>query len=452
VPEHVLERATKAGSIETQGWRVRKDGTRFFADAIVTALRDNRGVLRGFAKVTRDITERLTVEKHLEQTRAALAQAQKLQAVGQLTGGLAHDFNNILTAIIGSVELIQRGGQDVTSEKAAQLLATARTAAEQGAGLVKQLLAFSRRQTLAPRPVDINRLVGGMSELLRRTLGDAISLETVLAGGLWQTLIDPNQLESAVLNLALNARDAMPEGGKLTIETGNTYLDEDYAALHEEVSAGQYVVLSVTDTGKGMSAETLNHAFDPFFTTKPEGEGTGLGLSQVFGFVKQSGGHIKLYSEPDQGTTVKIYLPRHAAAVSAEPVERKKPSASAAGGQTILVVEDQLLVQMFATDALQSLGYSVLEASNGREALEILEHHPETALLFTDVGLPGGMNGRQLADEARRLNPALKVLFATGYARNAIVHNGVLDPGVELLDKPYTVEALGQKLHQMLSS
>jgi CheY-like chemotaxis protein len=285
---------------------------------------------------------------------------------------------------------------------------------------------------------------------LRRTLGETIAIETVLAGGLWRCHIDPNQLESALLNLAVNARDAMPNGGKLTIETGNTYLDEEYAATHEEVTAGQYVMLAVSDTGTGMSPTTMARALEPFFTTKEEGQGTGLGLSQVYGFVKQSGGHIKLYSEPGQGTTVKVYLPRYTGNGADEsPPERHAIPTPPAGGQTVLLVEDDPDVREFSASALSDLGYRVLEAPDSSTALILLDEHPKIALLFTDVGLPG-LNGRQLADEARRRVPDLKVVYTTGYARNAIVHHGVLDAGVDLLAKPFTAEGLGRKLQEVL--
>src|SRR6516165_4989708 len=304
-----LEAAAREGRYEAEGWRVRKDGSRFWVNALIYPIRDERGDLTGYVKVTRDITEKLRQEDALERARNAALQSQKMEAVGQLTGGVAHDFNNLLTSILGTADLlIQR--DDLPEDVRAHLLSIIRSA-DRGASLTQRLLAFSRRQALEPREIDINRLVGGMSELLRRTLGEGVSIETILAGGLWQTFIDTNQLESALLNLAINARDAMPRGGKLTIETGNTYLDDEYAAMNAEVTAGQYVLVAVTDSGHGMPADVMARAFEPFFTTKAEGQGTGLGLSQVYGFVKQSGGHIKIYSEPGEGTSVKVYLPRY---------------------------------------------------------------------------------------------------------------------------------------------
>jgi CheY-like chemotaxis protein len=316
--------------------------------------------------------------------------------------------------------------------------------------LTSRLLAFSRKQNLAPQPTDLNKLVAGMSELLRRTLGEQIAIETVLAGGLWQTFIDQNQMESSLLNLAVNARDAMPGGGKLTIETGNTYLDSDYADAHSEVQAGPYVLVAVSDNGPGMPPEVMSRAFEPFYTTKGQGKGTGLGLSQVFGFVKQSGGHVKLYSEPGHGTIVKIYLPRYVSAETEAEASIDRPAAAALGGsETVLVVEDEPHVRFFSVSALAQLGYRVLEAAEGEAALQILRAEPRVDLLFTDVGLPG-MNGRVLSEEAKRLAPGIRVLFTTGYARNAIVHHGLLDSGVMLLPKPFTIERLARMCRRVL--
>lgn len=452
VPDRLLRTAAVEGRADDEGWRLKKDGSRFWAEAVLTALRHPDGSLRGFSKITRDVSERRQQQEALEQSRAVLAQAQKMEAVGQLTGGVAHDFNNLLTVIQGSLELLEQGGSRIGPDRLATLIGAARRAAERGASLTHHLLAFSRQQALSPENLDINRQVGGMSELLRRTLGEDIAIETVLAGGLWHSFIDPNQLENALLNLAVNARDAMPSGGKLTIETGNVYLDDDYAAAHEEVAAGQYVMLAVSDTGTGMTPETAARALDPFFTTKEVGKGTGLGLSQVYGFVKQSGGHLKIYSEFGRGTTVKIYLPRHlsAGAVSERAVERR-PAVSSANGEAVLLVEDDADVREFGASALTHLGYRVFEAPDADAALAILGENPEIALLVTDVGLPG-RSGRELADEAQRRAPNLKIVYTTGYARNAIVHGGVLDAGVELVPKPFTAAALGRKLRQMLGA
>jgi PAS domain S-box-containing protein len=449
IPDRGLVTAMRTGKYEAEGWRMRKDGSRFWASVAIDAIRDASGKLVGYAKITRDITDRRQQQEEREKAQALHAQSQKMEAIGQLTGGIAHDFNNLLTAILGSIELLERQFGRLDLGRSLQLLAGAKRAAEQAAALTQHLLAFSRRQALAPQVVDLNKQVGTVSELLRRILGENIAIESVLAGGLWRTRVDPNQLESTLLNLAVNARDAMPDGGKLTIETGNTFLDEDYALGNAEVTPGQYVMIAVTDTGSGMSAETIAQAFEPFFTTKPEGEGTGLGLSQVYGFVKQSGGHVKLYSELAQGTTVKIYLPRATEASEPERPAFRQPLDARIESDTILLVEDDPTVRDFIAEALTYLGYRVLEAADGLAALGLLDAHPETALLFTDVGLPG-LNGRQLAIEALRHLPHLKVLFTTGYARNAIVHHGILDAGVELLAKPFTTESLDRKLQQIL--
>jgi CheY-like chemotaxis protein len=377
-----------------------------------------------------------------------------METIGHLTGGVAHDFNNLLTVILGNLERLQRrlvaGADRAEIERAAE---NAILGARRAASLTQSLLAFSRRQPLEPKPLDLNKLVGRISDLLRRTLGERITVETVTAGGLWRTHADPNQLENAILNLAVNARDAMPDGGKLTIETANAHLDERYAASHPEVAAGQYVVLCITDTGAGMSREVMERAFDPFFTTKEAGHGTGLGLSQVYGFVKQSGGHIKLYSEFGEGTTIKVYLPRLLAAEEPEDAEPPLEAVAApAGGETVLVVEDDEAVRGHTVELLRELGYEVLQAAKGEEALQILEQRPSMSLLFTDVGLPGGMNGRELALEATRRRPALKVLFTTGYARNAIVHGGRLDPGLRLITKPFGHAELGRIVREVLDS
>ena len=443
-----LATAAREGRFESEGWRIRKDGSRFWASVVIDAIRDDAGRLVGYAKVTRDMTERLMQQEMLEQARAALVQSQKMEAIGQLTGGVAHDFNNLLTAVLGNLELLARQpeAQNATPQR---LIGNAKRAVDRGANLTRRLLAFSRRQALAPTPTDLNRLVAGMSDMLRRTLGEGIGVETVLAGGLWATLIDQNQLEAALLNLAVNSRDAMPEGGKLTIETANTYLDEDYAASRSEVTPGQHVMLAVTDTGEGMSPDIQARAFEPFYTTKGADQGTGLGLSQVYGFVKQSGGHVAIYSEPGHGTTVKIYLPRYVGEGMPEPAAERQPALASGQGETVLIVEDDEAVRQYASAALRQLGYNVYEAADGPSALRILETQTDISLLFSDVVLPG-MNGRVLAQEARRRRPELKVLFTTGYSRNAIVHGGFLEHGVHLLPKPFTIDSLGRKLRQVL--
>ncbi len=377
----------------------------------------------------------------------ALHQSQKMEAVGQLTGGIAHDFNNMLAVVLSSLSLLEKrlaNGEDV-----ARFIAAAREGANRAADLTRRLLAYSRQQTLAPQPLNANQMVADMSELLRRTLGETVRLESVLAGGLWQIHADRNLLESAILNLAINARDAMPEGGRLTIETANCHLDETYSA-EQAILPGQYVMVAVTDTGSGMPPEVMTKAFEPFFTTKGPGKGTGLGLSQVFGFVKQSGGHIKIYSEVGHGTTMKIYLPRlHQTAVAPKPLLIRSDVARTVSHEVILLVEDDAQVLSITAQMLHDLGYEVIEARNAEEALSALAAYPEIRLLFTDVVMPG-MNGRRLADEARQRRPDLKVLFTTGYARNAIVHNGVLDPEVNLLQKPASAEMLAIKLREVL--
>jgi PAS domain S-box-containing protein len=448
MPQRALETAVCEGKFHSEGWRVRKDGSQFWADTVIQAIRDEDDELIGFAKVTQDVTERLKQQDALAKAQAAFVQAQKMEAVGQLSGGIAHDFNNLLTSIIGSIDLLERRG-DIAVDQQRRLLDIAKRSAERGASLTQRLLAFSRKQALDPRPLDANRLVQGMSELLRRTLGESIGIETVLAGGLWQTFVDPNHLENALLNLAINARDAMPDGGKLTIETGNTYLDDDYAAAHVEVTPGQYVLVAISDTGHGMPEAVMSRAFEPFYTTKPEGKGTGLGLSQVYGFVKQTDGHVKIYSEPGQGTTVKVYLPRHLTEAKVEEPRARPDVYASGGGETVLLVEDDEDVREYTSAALTALGYRVFEAGEAVAALRVLDEHSEIALLLTDVGLPG-MNGSRLAQEARSRLPNLKVLYTTGYARNAIVHHGLLDAGVQLLPKPFTVDTLGRKIRDVL--
>ncbi|MFC4175221.1 ATP-binding protein [Microvirga sp. GCM10011540] len=396
-------------------------------------------------RVAIEVAERMKAEE-------ALRQAQKMEAVGQLAGGIAHDFNNLLTIIVGNIELLQRR----LPEDAARLRRAADQAlqgARRAATLTQRLLAFSRRQPLDPKPIDANKLVAEMSELLRRTLGETVVLETVLGGGLWRTKADPNQLENAILNLAVNARDAMPEGGKLTIETANARLDEAYVdSLPESVPPGQYVLVAVSDTGTGMDKATMEKVFEPFFTTKEAGKGTGLGLSQVYGFVRQSRGHVRIYSELGEGTTVKIYLPRLMGAGEEEEAEMppKVTATSRGEGETILVVEDEKDLRLYTTEALRELGYSVLEAPDGPTALDVMAAHPEIDLLFTDVVLTGGLNGRALADQALRRRPDLKVLYTTGYTSNAIVHHGRLDPGVHMIGKPFTYAELASKVRRII--
>ena len=399
----------------------------------------------------RDITAEREQAAALAQAEETLRQSQKMEAVGQLTGGIAHDFNNMLAVVMGSLDLLGRR-LGMADPRARHYLNAATDGACRAALLTQRLLAFSRQQPLHPAPIDVNKLVAGMSDLLRHSLSGQVQLETVLAGGLWRAHADPNQLENAVLNLAVNARDAMPDGGRLTIETQNAYLDGHYVASEIGVPAGQYVLIAVTDTGTGMPEEVIAKAFDPFFTTKGVGKGTGLGLSQVYGFVRQSGGHVKIYSETGHGTTVKIYLPRLLGEAS-EPASDEAPARTLLGErqEVVLVVEDEPSVRQFSVDALGELGYRVLEADGASAALRLLEAHPEIALMFTDVVMPE-TNGVQLTEQARRLRPDLKVLFTTGYSRNAVVHNGVLDAGVELIGKPFTIDELAAKVREMLDA
>jgi signal transduction histidine kinase len=399
------------------------------------------------ASLEQQIAER-TAE--LRANEEALRQSQKMEAVGQLTGGVAHDFNNLLQVIIGNLDTIER----TLPEESARLKRAASQAlkgARRAASLTQRLLAFSRRQPLDPKPVNVNALVTSLSELVHRTLGETVAVETVLAAGLWQVEVDPNELESAILNLAVNARDAMPEGGRLTIETANSHIDEAYASNYAEVTPGQYVCISVSDTGKGMDEGTVARAFEPFFTTKPVGRGTGLGLSQVYGFVKQSGGHVKIYSEVGHGTTVKIYLPRLTSdGLAEEDAVGDALAPDAESEETILVVEDDDDVRTYSVDILRELGYRVIEAHDGPSALRLLERQTRVDLLFTDVVLPSGMTGAQVAEQARALRPGLKVLFTTGYARNAIIHQGRLDKGVKLITKPFASNELAAKVRDVL--
>ncbi len=375
-----------------------------------------------------------------------LRQSQKMDAIGQLTGGVAHDFNNLLTVIIGSVEMLAENVADRP-----RLAAAAKRidgAASRAADLTRQLLAFSRQQPLHPRATDVNALVMETAALLRPTLGEHVEIETMLSDGLWQALIDPSQLSNALINLAVNARDAMPEGGKLTLETDNVVLDEVYAARNQGVAPGSYVLIAVSDTGSGIPPSMHDKVFEPFFTTKEAGKGTGLGLSMVYGLMKQSGGHIKLYSEEGHGTTVKLYMPRLEQASEAQ-IEQK-PAEATGGSETILVVEDDDLVRSFVLTQLANLGYATLSAGTGAEALSLVEQGATFDLLFTDVIMPGGMNGRQLADEIRRRLPATKVLYTSGYTEDAIMHHGRLDPGVILLNKPYRKVDLAHKIREAL--
>ncbi len=421
-----------------------------------------RTALQGLLERTSELETELKLRQEAEST---LRQAQKMEAVGQLTGGIAHDFNNLLTIIVGNLDSMRRvlahagnpGNVEELRAKLTKPVESALKGANSAAQLTQRLLAFSRRQALAPTKIDLNRLVTDMSEILRRSLGEDIDVETVLGAGLWPTFVDAHQVENVLLNLALNAKAAMPKGGHLTIETANTYLDDAYVARFGDVEAGQYVLLCVSDTGTGIRPEVLDRVFEPFFTTKPQGEGSGLGLPMVHGFVKQSGGHIRIYSEEGVGTTVKIYLPRatgdeKGAAAPAGKTAHPVPIPHAKKEETVLVVEDNDGVRDYAIEVLEQLGYRVLAAGDAREALRYLSDGMHVDLLFTDVVLPGAITGRVLADQAKDMRPGLPVLYTTGYTRNAIVHQGRLDPDVQLLNKPYTQQDLARKVREMLDS
>ena len=448
LPRIGLETATRNGRWENEGQRVRKDGTAFWAHVVIDAIRDDAGQLVGFAKVTRDVSERREAEAALQAAQATMIRSQKLEAIGQLTGGVAHDFNNLLQVISGNLQLLSK---DIAGNARAEMrVQSALAGVARGSKLASQLLAFARRQPLEPRVVNVGRLIRGMDEMLRRALGGEIEVETVVAGGLWNSLIDPDQLENAVLNLAINARDAMNGEGRLTIEASNAFLDDEYVRQHDELSAGQYVMIAVTDTGTGIPPDILERVYEPFFTTKAEDKGTGLGLAMVYGFLKQSGGHIKIYSEIGAGTTVKLYFPRE---VASEDTLVGAPSGEISGGEeTILVVEDDDEVREVAVSMLTELGYRVVKARDAAGALVVVDSGIPIDLIFTDVMMPGTLRSPDLARKAKERLPNVAVLFTSGYTQNAIVHGGRLDPGVELLAKPYTREALARKIRHVLAN
>jgi PAS domain S-box-containing protein len=444
LPERVLATAREQGRYHGEGVRVRKDGTRFRADVVVDAIRDPDGRLVGFAKITRDVTQRV----QLEEARQALQHAQRLEAVGKLTGGVAHDFNNILQVIGGSLQLL--GGMVAGLPAAQRHQQMALAAVDRGAKLSSQLLAFARRQPLQPYVLNPGRVVRNMEDLVRRAVGEHVEVETVVSASLWNTTLDPHQLENVVLNLAINARDAMPSGGKLTVELSNTMLDDTYVSAAHEVPPGQYVLLAISDTGTGMPPDVRERAIEPFFTTKGEGQGTGLGLSMAFGFVKQSGGHFRIYSEVGHGTTIKAYFPR---ALEAEQTLPEPVAHEVRGGtETILVVEDDPNVQATVVGMLSELGYQVLRADNAEMALAVLKAGVRCDLLFTDVVMPGKLKSTEMVRQARALLPDMKVLYTSGYTQNAIIHGGRLDPGVELLSKPYRSDRLAAKVRQLLGA
>jgi PAS domain S-box-containing protein len=442
-------------------------GSRVFATVILRDINERRAIdsaLRNSEAQARDAAAALselnrTLEQRVKEGTAqlleaedALRQSQKMEAIGQLTGGIAHDFNNLLQGITGSLDLVKKRATQGRFSEIERFITGAMASANRAASLTHRLLAFSRRQPLAPRPVEVNPLLASMEDLLRRTLGEQIALEFVTAGGLWLTKCDANQLENAVLNLAINARDAMPEGGRLTLETANTHLDSAYAARQRDIDPGQYVCISVTDTGVGMSADTVAKAFEPFFTTKPLGHGTGLGLSMIYGFAKQSGGNAKIYSEVGKGTSVKLYLPRHRGELEAEDLNPALGDSQIThANETVLVVEDEFVVRDLIVEVLQELAYRTLEAEDGPAALRLLQSNQRIDLVITDIGLPL-LNGRQVIEAARQWRPDLKVLFMTGYAENAAIAEGFLRPGMSMITKPFALEALAAKIREMLEA
>ncbi|HEY4135174.1 MAG TPA: ATP-binding protein [Alphaproteobacteria bacterium] len=434
--------AVRTGQPQQVDYRLlRADGTVRYLWSELQCEFDDQGQPRAVYGIIQDVTERHTTEEQLRQ-------AQKMETIGHLTGGVAHDFNNLLMVIMGNLDLLLDRMQ--SDPATASVVNAAIAAAERGASLTRQLLAYARRQPLAPREIDVNQTIQGISRLLRRALGEQVEIETILGGGVWRALADAAQVENAVINLAINARDAMPTGGKLTVETANSALDADYADSNEEIVAGQYVMIAVTDTGTGMPPDVVARAFEPFFTTKPVGRGTGLGLSMVYGFAKQSGGHAKIYSELGHGTTVKLYLPRARNGASPAAVEEELPAAQESRNEVILVVEDDALVRSTVDRMLQELGYRVLLASTGEEALPFLEGDAHIDLLFTDVVLPGRLGGKALAEQACALRPGLSVIYSSGYTQNSIIHQGRLDSDVELLSKPYKKQDLARRLRSVL--
>ena len=448
VPKRALDEAVEHGRFEAEGWRVRKDGSRFWASVVIDRITDEAGSVVGFAKVTRDVTDRKRAEDELKYVQEQLAASQKLEAVGQLSGGIAHDFNNLLMIVLGNLETAERYAK-LHGANLNRALANAKRGAQRAAALTSRLLAFSRRQALDPKPVNVNNYVNGLQEFLQRTLGERIEVQTVGSAGLWQIEADANQLESAIVNLAINARDAMPDGGKLTLEAANIAADEDYCRLNPELAPGQYVAICVTDTGGGMSPDVLSHAFEPFFTTKDPGQGTGLGLSQVYGFVKQSGGHAKIYSEVGQGTTIKMYFPRFFGSAQREEIALEE-LAEGEIFETVLVVEDDEDLRAYISDVLRGLNYRVLSARSAQAALTILlQDDSKVDLLVTDVVMPG-INGRELGRRAHQIRPGLKILYMTGYSRNAVVHQGRLEEGVNLLEKPISQAKLALKVREIL--
>jgi len=467
---HAVAEAKEGRIGRFQGFAKTMKGTPRWWDVIVTPVMGPDGFPEKLLSTSRDVTATKLAQVRLQElndtlearvqertadlllTQEALRQAQKMEAVGQLTGGLAHDFNNLLAGISGSLELLQSRIRQGRFNEVDRYIDAAQSSAKRAAALTHRLLAFSRRQTLDPKPTNVNRLVSGMEDLIRRTVGPSIQIELVAVLDLWMALVDPPQLENALLNLSINARDAMPDGGRITIETANRWLSAQ-AARQLDMVEGQYLSVCVTDTGTGMSRDVLERVFEPFFTTKPLGEGTGLGLSMIYGFAQQSGGQVRIYSEVGKGTTVCIYLPRHDGHDDAESaVEQALMLTPSVHEATVLVVDDEPTVRMLVTDILQDMGFAVLEASDSATALKILRSDVRIDLLVTDVGLPGGMNGRQMADAAQEARPGLQVLFITGYAENAVMGDVILGKGMAVLTKPFAVDAIASRIREMIPS
>jgi PAS domain S-box-containing protein len=450
LPDKALAAARRDGRYEAEGWRCRKDGTRFWASVLIDAVHDN-GELVGFAKITRDLTERREAQMQLEQSREQLFHAQKMEAIGQLTGGIAHDFNNLLTGISGSLELLKARVANGRIGDLDRYITGAQGAASRAAALTHRLLAFARRQPLDPKQVNANSLLTGMLDLVQRTVGPGIKVSTTFMAGLWPSLCDPHQLENAILNLCINARDAMPNGGSLGIRTANACI-EDLHARDGNISPGQYIEICVTDTGTGMSPDVVARVFEPFFTTKPIGQGTGLGLSMVYGFVTQSSGQVRITSQVGVGTNVMIYLPRDSGVVEddAPKAETAEP-ARATGGETVLIVDDEPTVRMLITEVLEGLGYSAIEAADGASGLKVLQSNVHIDLLITDIGLPGSLSGFQMVDGARTQRPGLKVLFITAYPMNSVSDSNRLNADTQILAKPFHLEMLASRVGAMLA-
>jgi PAS domain S-box-containing protein len=449
LPDKALAAAVRDGRYEAEGWRCRKDGSRFWAGVLVDAIYDN-GQLIGFAKITRDLSERREAQIQLEQSREQLFQAQKMEAIGQLTGGIAHDFNNLLTGITGSIELLKaRVGQGRIGDLD-RFITAAHGAALRAGSLTHRLLAFARRQALDPKHISANSLITGTLELVQRTVGPGIRVGTTLLSGLWPSFCDPHQLENAILNLCINARDAMPDGGRLSIETANACIDEQ-GARERDMSPGQYIEICVTDTGTGMPPDVVARVFEPFFTTKPVGQGTGLGLSMIYGFVKQSDGQVRITSQLGVGTTVRIYLLR-AVGIAEDNAPEAKPAepTRAKAGETVLIVDDEPTVRMLITEVLEGLGYAAIEAADATSGLKVLQSNLRVDLLIADVRLPGSLTGLQMAEAARMDRPELKVLLITGYPLKAATDMRLLVTNTQVLAKPFTLETLASRIEAIL--